>query len=261
MIILSDTHTHLYAPEFDSDRDEMLRRAEQYGVKRFFLPNIDDTSIERLQQMLEKYPHHCFGMMGLHPCSVNEQVDTQLELIKAELDRNKYIAIGEIGIDLYWDKPFIEAQKKAFKTQCLWALERDLPVSIHCRNAINEIFQLLEELKTESYKDKSFKGIFHCFSGTKEEAQRLINYGFYLGIGGVLTYKNSGLAQVIADIDLKYLVLETDAPYLSPVPMRGKRNEAAYLRFVAEKLAEIKQCSLFEVAEVTNQNSIHIFGV
>jgi TatD DNase family protein len=240
----------------------MIKRAIQHGVKRFFLPNIDEESIEPMLQLIKDYPNQCYGMMGLHPCSVKENVEEQLLNIEQALSAHHYVAVGEIGIDLYWDKTFFKQQKKAFKTQCIWALERNLPIAIHCRNAMQEIIDLLDELKTTSeYKSHPFKGIFHCFSGNNQEAKKLINYGFYLGIGGVLTYKNSGLDKAIEDIDLKHLVLETDAPYLAPVPMRGKRNESAYLRHVAEKLAELKQCSLFDVAEITTQNSIHIFGV
>lgn len=262
MITLTDTHAHLYSNEFDTDRDEMIKRALQLGVKRIFLPNIDEESIEPMLKMMKDYPDKCYGMMGLHPCAVKENVDEQLQIMEQALNANQYVAIGEIGIDLYWDKTFFEQQKNAFKTQCLWALERNLPIAIHCRNAMQEIIALLEELKASTaYKDQPFKGIFHCFSGNNEEAKKLIEYGFYLGIGGVLTYKNSGLDKAIEDIDLKHLVLETDAPYLAPVPMRGKRNESAFLRYVAEKLADLKQCSLFDVAEITTQNSIHIFGV
>lgn len=262
MITLTDTHAHLYSNEFDSDRDEMIKRALQLGVKRIFLPNIDEESIEPMLKMMKDYPDKCYGMMGLHPCAVKENVDEQLQIMEQALNAHQFVAIGEIGIDLYWDKTFFEQQKSAFKTQCLWALERNLPIAIHCRNAMQEIIALLEELKASTaYKDQPFKGIFHCFSGNNEEAKKLIEYGFYLGIGGVLTYKNSGLDKAIEDIDLKHLVLETDAPYLAPVPMRGKRNESAFLRYVAEKLADLKQCSLFDVAEITTQNSIHIFGV
>ena len=262
MITLTDTHAHLYSNEFDTDRDEMIKRALQLGVKRIFLPNIDEESIEPMLKMMKDYPDKCYGMMGLHPCAVKENVDEQLQIMKQALNAHQFVAIGEIGIDLYWDKTFFEQQKSAFKTQCLWALERNLPIAIHCRNAMQEIIALLEELKASTaYKDQPFKGIFHCFSGNNEEAKKLIEYGFYLGIGGVLTYKNSGLDKAIEDIDLKHLVLETDAPYLAPVPMRGKRNESAFLRYVAEKLADLKQCSLFDVAEITTQNSIHIFGV
>ena len=262
MITLTDTHAHLYSTEFDADRNEMIKRAMQLGIKRFFLPNVDEDSIQPMLNLMQQYPNECFGMMGLHPCSVNENVDKQLQTIEHALNANKYVAIGEIGIDLYWDKIFFEQQKKAFKMQCLWALERNLPIAIHCRNAMQEIIELLEELKaTTAYKNNLFKGIFHCFSGNNEEAKKLIDYGFYLGIGGVLTYKNSGLDKAIADIDLKHIVLETDSPYLAPVPMRGKRNESAFLRHIAEKLAELKECSLHDVANITTQNSIHIFGL
>jgi TatD DNase family protein len=262
VINLTDTHAHLYATEFDADRNDMIKRAMQLGIKRFFLPNVDEESIQPMLNLMYAYPNTCFGMMGLHPCSVKDNVDEQLHIIEQALSNNKFVAIGEIGIDLYWDKTFFEQQQKAFKIQCIWALERNLPIAIHCRNAMQEIMQLLQELKeTTAYKNNLFKGIFHCFSGNNSDAKKLIDYGFYLGIGGVLTYKNSGLDKAIEDIDLKHLVLETDAPYLAPVPMRGKRNESAYLRYVAEKLADLKQCSLFDVAEITTQNSIHIFGL
>lgn len=262
MITLTDTHAHLYSNEFDADRNEMIKRAVQAGIKRFFLPNIDELSIDPMLQLMQQYPQQCFGMMGLHPCSVKENVVEQLQIIEQALEANKFVAIGEIGIDLYWDKTFFEQQKVAFKTQCIWALERNLPIAIHCRNAMEEIIALLENLKeTTAFRENRFKGIFHCFSGNNSEAKKLIEYGFYLGIGGVLTYKNSSLDKAIEDIPLSHLVLETDAPYLAPVPMRGKRNESAFLRFVAEKLAEIKQCSLFEIADITTKNSIHIFGV
>jgi TatD DNase family protein len=261
VINLTDTHAHLYSSEFDADRNEMIKRAIQSGVKRFFLPNIDELSIGPMLDLMHAYPNSCFGMMGLHPCSVKDNVQHQLAIIEKALTENKYVAIGEIGIDLYWDKTYFEQQKIAFKTQCIWAMERNLPIAIHCRNAMQEIIELLEELKNTTHKNTLFKGIFHCFSGNNEEAKKLIDYGFYLGIGGVLTYKNSGLDKAIEDIDLKHIVLETDAPYLAPVPMRGKRNESAYLRHVAEKLADLKQCSLFDIANITTQNSIHIFGL
>ncbi len=262
MITLTDTHAHLYASEFDSDRDEMFGRARQLGVKRFFLPNIDLNSVNGLLALAHQYPDTCFPMMGLHPCSITNLVEQQLHEIKTVLNKHKFYAIGEIGIDLYWDKTFFEQQKIAFKEQMLWALEYQLPVAIHCRNAMNEILEILEELKqTTAYKDCLFKGIFHCFSGNAEEANKLVQYGFYLGIGGVITFKNSGLDKAIQNISLNNLVLETDAPYLAPVPFRGKRNESAYLRYVAEKLAEIKNCSLMDVATITTQNSIRIFGV
>ena len=262
VITLTDTHAHLYLNEFDIDRNQMKKRAVQSGVKRFFLPNIDEESIAPMLQMMHDFQEQCYGMMGLHPCSVNDRIDEQLKLIESTLDQHQFVAVGEIGIDLYWDKTFFKQQQKAFKIQCIWALERKLPIVVHCRNAMSEIIALLAELKEASaYKHSPFKGIFHCFSGNEEEANRLIDFGFYLGIGGVLTYKNSGLDKALENISLDHLVLETDAPYLAPVPHRGKRNESAYIRYVAEKLAEIKQCSLLEVAEITTKNSIQIFGV
>ena len=250
-----DTHTHLYSEEFNTDIDTALQKAIDAGVEKFFLPNIDSSSAAGMHTLCEKYPQRCFAMMGLHPCSVKENYKEELAIAYKYLQSKKYIAVGEIGIDLYWDKTFYTQQVEAFEMQINWALEFNLPIVIHCRNSFDEIYEVLCSLK------KLPKGIFHCFSGNAEQAQKIIdNTGFKLGIGGVITFKNSGLDKAIENIDLKHLVLETDAPYLAPVPYRGKRNESAYIPLIAAKLAEVKKCSLLEVANVTTANAQEIFG-
>ncbi|HRH02698.1 MAG TPA: TatD family hydrolase [Bacteroidia bacterium] len=259
-MILVDTHTHLYVEEFDNDRDQMIADAMHLGIQKFYLPNIDTSSIEPMKQLVQKYPANCFAMMGLHPCSVNENVDQELATIKKLLFAEKYVAVGEIGIDLYWDKTFVAQQKQAFRTQIKWAIELKLPISIHCRNAFDEIYAIMREF-CEPNEVNALKGIFHCFSGNSEQAKKVIDLGFYLGIGGVVTFKNSGLDKVVKEIDLERIVLETDSPYLAPAPHRGKRNESGYIRIIAEKVAEIKNCSLEQVAEITTKNAQLIFGI
>ena len=250
-----DTHTHLYAEEFDADIDEAIKKAINVGVEKFFLPNIDSSSIDGMHALCNKYPKHCFPMMGLHPCSVKENYMEELAITYNLLKTNKYVAVGEIGIDLYWDKTFYAQQVDAFTQQINWALEFNLPIVIHSRNAFDEIYKILCSFK------KLPKGIFHCFSGNEEQAKKIIETtSFKLGIGGVLTFKNSGLDKAIANIDLKHLVLETDAPYLAPIPYRGKRNESSYIRIVAAKLAEIKNCSISDVGNITTANAKAIFG-
>ena len=259
-MFLVDTHTHLYAEEFDADRDQMLANAMAQGIQKFFLPNIDSRSIAVMKELAKNYPEHCYAMMGLHPCSVNESVEEELAVIKQQLFSEKYCAVGEIGIDLYWDKTFIEQQKQAFRTQIQWAIELNLPISIHCRNAFDEIYDILREY-CEPNKDNGLKGIFHCFSGNTAQANKIIELGFYLGIGGVVTFKNSGLDKVVQAIELNKIVLETDSPYLAPTPHRGKRNESAYIALIAQKVAEIKNCSIEQVAEQTTANAQQVFGI
>ncbi len=234
----------------------MMHRAQHNRVQKFYLPNIDSQSVPDVFSLCDLYPTNCFPMMGLHPCSVNDKFEEELSFIQNYIDEKRIIAIGEIGMDLYWDKTFIEEQKQAFRTQINWAKARKLPIVIHCRDAFDEIYEILV-----AEKDELLKGIFHCFSGTETQANKIIDLGFYLGIGGVLTYKNSGLAEAIKNIDLKHIVLETDSPYLSPVPHRGKPNESSYLLHVAEKLSDVKNCSLDEVANITSNNALTIFGV
>lgn len=252
-----DTHTHLYSEQFDEDRDAMIQRALNEGVKRFFLPNIDSKSIAGMKALVEKYPNNCYPMMGLHPCSVGENIEQELALVEKELASNKYIAVGEIGIDLYWDKSFQHEQEMAFKKQIEWAKKLELPIVIHCREAFDEILSILDEVN-----DEQLSGIFHCFTGSLEQANHILNYGdFKMGIGGVVTFKNSGLDKVVEQLNLKDLVLETDAPYLAPVPFRGKRNESAYVSRVAEKLAEIFQLPLAKIAQQTTVNALEIFKI
>ncbi|MBS1636609.1 MAG: TatD family hydrolase [Bacteroidetes bacterium] len=250
-----DTHTHLYSEEFNDDRDAMIERCLQAGIGHLYLPNVDSTSIEGMLALEAKYPEHCHAMMGLHPCSVNETVEQELAIVKEWLGRRRFAAIGEIGIDLYWDKTFIEQQRHAFRTQIDWALEQRYTIVIHCREAFDEIYSILTSYTTLP------KAIFHCFSGTLEQAHKILELGnFKLGIGGVVTFKNAGLDKVVEQIPLEYLVLETDSPYLAPVPYRGKRNESAYLKLVAEKIAQIKQVSVEAVAEQTTKNAFAVFG-
>ncbi len=249
-----DTHTHIYVKQFDEDRTEMIERAIAAGVETFFLPNIDQDSIESMLSLETQYPNRCYAMMGLHPCSVDENVETALEIVKDQLDKRSFVAIGEIGIDLYWEKKFFAQQEVAFKQQINWAKEADIPIVIHCRDATPEVLRILRECKNDK-----LRGIFHCFGGSVAEAEQIIELGFLLGIGGVLTFKKAGLDSTLKDIDLENIVLETDSPYLAPVPYRGKRNESAYLRLVAERLAEIKEVSLAEIAQITTENALRIF--
>jgi TatD DNase family protein len=252
-----DTHTHLYSSEFDTDRTEMVENAIKAGVKKLLLPNIDVASIDPMYELCKQFPANCFPMMGLHPGYVTENWEQDLVIIRKALDENKHIAIGEIGMDLYWDKTFIEEQKMAFRIQIEWAKEFKLPIVIHAREAFDEIFEILDELN-----DATLTGVFHCFTGTFEQVQKIQSYGgFYFGIGGVLTYKKSDLPSVLVDIPLEQILLETDAPYLPPTPHRGKRNESKFLLHVAEKVAEVKNCSLIEVARITSENAQQLFRI
>jgi TatD DNase family protein len=252
--MITDTHIHLYAEEFNTDRDLLIQKALKSGVGKFYLPNIDSTSISAMHELEAKYPLNCYAMMGLHPCSVNERVEEELKIVGSWLEKRKYHAIGEIGIDLYWDKTFFKQQEQAFRTQIDWALAYNYPIVIHCREAFEEIYNVLSSYKTLP------KAIFHCFSGDIAQAEKILALGnFKLGIGGVVTFKNSGLDKVVENLALEHLVLETDAPYLAPVPFRGKRNEPVYIMEVARKVAQIKQCSISEVEEVTSANAEFIF--
>ncbi|MEO8151301.1 MAG: TatD family hydrolase [Bacteroidia bacterium] len=257
-MILTDTHTHLYLEDFDSDRDALMQQALAQDIQRFFLPNIDTTSVDSLLSLTQKYPANCFAMMGLHPCSVKENYAEELSKINETLNlkRESIYAVGEIGMDLYWDKTFVKEQEITFITQCHWADEMNLPIVIHSRNSTDELIAIIK-----NQDHLQLKGIFHCFSGNLQQAKEVIDLGFYLGIGGVVTFKNSGLDKVVEQIDLKHLVLETDAPYLAPAPHRGKRNIPEYLKLVAEKIAAIKNITLEDVASVTTENSKKIFGV
>jgi TatD DNase family protein len=257
-MILCDTHTHLYAKEFDDDRDAMVQRAFDNGVTKILLPNIDSESLEVMKNLVAAYPQSCFPMMGVHPCSIKEDYKDELTLAEKELFSSdyKYYGVGEMGLDLYWDKTFYEEQKTAFIQQVKWSLELNLPLSIHTRDATDEAIELLNlpELK-------GARGVFHCFGGTTSQASQIIGLGFHLGIGGVLTLKNSDLGTVLKGIDLQHIVFETDSPYLAPVPYRGKRNESAYVLNIAQKLAEFKDIPLEEIVRVTTQNAQSIFGI
>ena len=255
-MIFIDTHSHLYLEEFDNDLDIVIKRAKQADIQYVLLPNIDSTTVDRLLITTENYTGFFFPMMGLHPTSVKENYKKELENVEKELETGKYIAIGEIGIDLYWDKNFIKEQDDALRKQFDMALKYDLPVAIHMRDSFDETITIAED-----YRGKGLRGVFHCFTGTVEQAHQIINLGFLLGIGGVVTFKNSGLDKVVKELDLKYLILETDAPYLSPVPFRGKRNESAYMIRTAEKLASIFEKPLDEIADITTTNAKQLFRI
>jgi TatD DNase family protein len=252
--MLIDTHCHLYLDDFKQDIGELLERARKEGVHKFYLPAISSAETTTLLQLEEEYPE-CIAMMGLHPCYVKENYLDELEQVKQWLQKRKFAAIGEIGLDFYWDKTFATQQYAAFQLQIDWALQYKLPVVIHTRNAMTETIDVVA-----GYKEKGLRGIFHCFSGSYEEAKKIIDMGFYLGIGGVVTYKNSGLTAVLKDIPVESMVLETDAPYLTPVPFRGKRNESSYLKYIVAKIAEIKGVSIEAVAAITTKNAENIFG-
>ena len=249
-----DTHAHLYADQFRHDRDEMIVRALEAGVTRLYLPNIDHTSVEGMLALEEKYPEHCIPMMGLHPCSVGKDFERELYEVETWLARRPFKAIGEMGTDLHWDTTYFEQQKEAFRVQANWAKQYKLPLIIHCRKSTYETIALLKELQ-----DGTLRGIFHCFGGSWEEAQEIMKLGFLMGIGGVVTYKNGGLNKVLPKIDLEHLVLETDAPYLTPEPHRGKRNESAYIPLIAQKIDDIKGLPVEEVMQKTSENAQKLF--
>lgn len=256
-MIFTDTHTHLYSKDFEPDRKLLINKALDAGIKRLFMPNISRESIAGMLEVEAEFPEYCFPMMGLHPCSVAEDVEEELKTVEEWLAKRKFTAIGEIGIDLYWDKTFFKQQQDAFRRQIQLAKKYALPYVIHSRNSFDETMEIVSE-----FKNDRIKAIFHCFSGNVKQAEQIIEAGdFKLGIGGVVTFKNSGLDKVVEAIDLEHLVLETDAPYLAPAPYRGKRNEPEYLILIAKKIAEIKQRSLEEVAAATTANSVYVFGV
>ena len=250
----TDTHCHLYSEAFDNDRIEMMERGRQSGVEKYYLPAIDSSTHEAMLRVEKEFPQ-CEAMMGLHPCSVNKNYKNELQIVEEWLAKKLFVAIGEIGLDYYWSTEFREQQKEAFIIQMQWALNKNLPIVIHTRNAMQPTLDAVKP-----FADKGLRGIFHCFSGSKEEAQQIINFGFYLGIGGVITYKKSGLPEALENIPVERIILETDAPYLPPVPHRGKRNESSYLPFIAAKLAEVKHISLEEVAAITTANAEKIFN-
>ena len=256
IMILTDTHTHLYSEEFQEDRDEMMQRAIAAGVSRFFVPSIDSSYTDKMYDLEVKYPENVFLMMGLHPTYVKEHYLEELTHVEQQLDSKKFYAVGEIGIDLFWDKTFLKQQQHAFQHQIQLAKKHKLAINIHCRDAFDEVFEVLE-----SEKATDLFGIFHCFTGDLGQAQRAISLGMKLGIGGVATFKNGKIDQFLKEIDLLHIVLETDSPYLAPVPNRGKRNESSYTLLVAQKLTEIYNLPVEEIARRTTENSKQIFGI
>ncbi len=252
---LIDTHTHLYVEQFDADRIEVVERAMKEGVKKFYIPAIDSTYYKRMFELRDSFPEAVSLMAGLHPTHVKEDYERELEIVRMQLENDHFVAIGEIGIDLYWDKTYLEEQKKAFRTQISWAKERSLPIVIHARDSFSEIFEIMDQ-----EQGPELKGIFHCFTGTLEQAKRIIGYGFKLGIGGVVTFKNGGIDKFLDQIDIENLVLETDSPYLAPKPFRGKRNESSYLNYVVEKLSEIYDMKADQIAEITTRSAEEIFN-
>ncbi|WP_117235596.1 TatD family hydrolase [Vibrio maerlii] len=251
-----DTHAHIYASEFDQDREEVVKRALSQGIDRILLPNIDLESIEPMLATEKQFPEVCRSMMGLHPCYVDANVEQTLATIKSWFDKHNFIAVGEIGIDLYWDKTFRAEQEKAFVTQLNWAKEMNLPVVIHTRDSIEETLTLLRQ-----EQDGSLRGVFHCFGGSLEEAQAINKLGFHLGLGGVSTFKNGGMDKVIPHLDMDYVILETDCPYLAPVPHRGKRNEPSYTELVAQRIADLRGLALEEVDAITTNNAEKLFSL
>lgn len=253
-----DTHTHLYSSQFDEDRDEIVLKCIDNGITKLLLPNIDFASINGMMSLVEKYPNTCFPMLGLHPCSVDNNFNEDLKKIESYLSENhKFIAIGEVGIDLYWDKSFLTHQIKAFEIQISWAKKYNLPIVIHARDSFDQIFEVLDRLN-----DEQLRGVFHCFSGDLNQAKKVLSYGgFKLGVGGVVTFKKSGLDEVLKNISLEHLILETDSPYLAPTPYRGKRNESTYIPLIAQKLSSIYGISEEEIGNITTQNAKNLFNL
>ena len=249
-----DTHAHIYAKDFEGDREEMISRSREEGVERIFMPNIDHTSVDAMMEVELKNPGTCISMMGLHPCSVKQDFEKELYSVENWLSKRTFSALGEMGTDLYWDKTFWEQQKEAFAIQVGWAKKYDLPLVIHCRESIDETIELLEP-----QLDGKLNGVFHCFSGTLEQARKINRMGFYLGMGGVSTFKNGGMDKVIPDLELDKIVLETDSPYLAPVPHRGKRNECSYIPIIARKIAELKKIPLEELQRRSTANALALF--
>ena len=254
---LIDTHTHLFAQQFDEDRSEVVHKALEKGVQQMLLPNIDSSSIQPMLNLCTEFPNNCFPMMGLHPCDVKDNYLEELVIIEEWLQKEKFVAVGEIGIDLYWDKSTLSIQQDAFRKQVRLAKKYKLPIAIHVRDSFDEVFTIIDEMN-----DDDLSGVFHCFTGNETEANHIINYGgFKLGIGGVVTFKNSGLDKTLRTIPIEHLILETDSPYLAPEPYRGKRNESSYVVLVAEKLAEIYGKSVEEIADINTQNTNELFKI
>jgi TatD DNase family protein len=255
-MLFVDTHAHLYLPEFDTDRDLIIESALHRGVQKIFLPNIDSHSIKPMNELSDRYPDICFPMMGLHPTSVKSNFHDELLIVKKKLESKQYYAIGETGIDLYWDKQYLQQQCIVFEEEIKLALQYGLPIVIHTRNSFNEIMEILE-----GYRNSGLSGIFHAFTGSIENANRVINLGFKIGIGGIVTFKNSGLEKVVQNIATESIVLETDSPYLTPVPKRFKRNESSYIYYIADAVANFKNITLEKVADITTTNALNVFKV
>lgn len=255
-MILIDTHSHIYLPEFEKDITQVLERAEKEGVNKILMPAIDSSTHLSMIQIETQNPERYFSMMGLHPCSVKDNFREELKIIRDYLDKRQFVAVGEIGLDFYWDRIFTQQQYEAFHTQVEWAIHFDIPIVIHSRNSTDECIKVVAQ-----HQIGKLRGVFHCFSGNVEQARQVIDLGFYLGIGGVVTFKNAGLDKVIESVGLEHVLLETDAPYLAPVPFRGKRNEPSYLKYVVDKLADLKKCSVQEVTGVTTKNSEKLFNL
>ena len=251
-----DTHTHLYLKQFNEDIDLVIKRSKEIGVNKFIFPAIDSSHFDSMHDLKNKYPGSIYLMSGLHPVDVKENYKEELEFVVSSLESYSYVAIGEIGIDLYWDKTYLKQQQEAFTFQIQLAIKHDLPIVIHCREAFDEIFEILDKENCEK-----LRGVFHCFTGTLEQAKRAIDLGFVLGIGGVVTFKNGGIDKFLNRIDLKHIVLETDAPYLAPVPFRGKRNESSYITYIIDKLSEIYGLPIKEIASVTTKNAEKVFAL
>lgn len=254
--MIIDTHSHIYLPEFDADRAEMVKRAENEGISLILMPAIDNQTHSRMFGVEQDCSGTCRGMMGLHPCSVNERYQEELKIVQDHFEQREFVAVGETGLDFYWDRTFTKEQYESFQIQIELAMQYDIPIVIHSRNSIDECIKVIG-----NNQKGNLKGVFHCFSGDIEQAKQIIGLGFYLGIGGVITFKNSGLDQVMLDVDMTNVILETDAPYLAPVPFRGKRNECSYLKYVVEKLSEIKNISKNEIETATTNNASKLFSL
>jgi len=254
--MIIDTHAHVYLEDFDEDAQLIIERAEEEDVKQILLPNIDMSSVDRLLSLCDKHPSLYKPMIGLHPCYVKEDYQSQLDQLKNYLEREDVVAVGEIGIDLYWDKTFKKEQVEAYRTQIEWSREKKLPFVIHSRESLDLTISIVEEMQ-----DGNLKGVFHCFNGTEEQAKRIMDCGFFMGIGGVVTFKNAGVDKTVAKLPMEYLVVETDAPYLSPVPHRGSRNEPSYVSKVVDKLAEVQKLDRSEVCRITTENAKKLFSL
>lgn len=254
--MIIDTHSHIYLPEFDADRAEMLARAENDRIRLILMPAIDNQTHSAMLKTEQDFGGKCLSMMALHPCSVKEGYKQELKIVREYFEKRRFVAVGETGLDFYWDRTFTKEQYESFQTQIELALQYDVPVVIHSRNSIDECIEVIAE-----NQKGGLKGVFHCFSGDIKQAKQIIDLGLYLGIGGVITFKNSGLDKVMQDVDMKNVVLETDAPYLAPVPFRGKRNECSYLKYVVEKLSEVKKVSKEEIENITTANAKKLFGL